>query len=127
MSSSISQIYMYLPTEIILQIVYFVATSIPEPQRQWTLHACCLTSRQWYSVAIPFLYENPQLSAETAFSGFEDTVCPPIHTRKNKLNPGRFVRRLDLCHRRTIGLTTTLLDRVKESLEVFVAPRLSFP
>lgn len=119
----------YLPTEIIVQIVSFVAAE-PEPRRrQSTLHACCLISRQWYSAAISFLYERPRVGSGISFKRFTDTVCPPIRARKSKLNLGSFVLRLDLSvlvHHSSNSLTARLLGRVKEHLEVFVAPKVSF-
>lgn len=119
----------YLPTEIIVQIVYFIATTTGGTRRQSTLHACCLISRQWYSVAVAFLYERPQLHVGLSFKRFTDTVCPPIRARKSKLNLGSLVRYLDLSllvHHSTNSLTARLLGRVKENLEVFIAPKVSF-
>ncbi|RMJ27420.1 F-box domain protein [Aspergillus sp. HF37] len=126
----------YLPTEILVLIVLFVAAeggraaddALP-PARQRTLHACCLVSRQWYSAAIALLYEKPQLGSGMAFNRFTETVCPPVAARKSKWNLGGFVRRLDLSglvHHSSNSLTARLLGRVKGNLEVFVAPRVSF-
>lgn len=87
----------YLPTEILILIILFVAADDAVPRgRQRTLHACCLVSRQWYSAAIAFLYEKPLVDSGMAFKRFTETVCPPVAARKSKWNLGGFVRRLDL-------------------------------
>ena len=120
----------HLPTEVIVLIVLFVAADDRFPlSRQRSLHACCLVSRQWSSAAISFLYENPQIGSGLAFKKFTETVSPPIAARKSKWNLGAFVRRLDLSglvHNSSNSLTARLLGRVKENLEVFIAPRFSF-
>ncbi|PWY96584.1 hypothetical protein BO94DRAFT_529952 [Aspergillus sclerotioniger CBS 115572] len=117
----------HLPTEIVVEIISFAAAD--DARRQPTLHACCLVSRQWYSVAIPYLYEKPRVSAGMAFKSFTDTISPPIGARKNKIHLGSLVRRLDLSglvYHSSNSLTARLLGRVKENLEVFHAPRVSF-
>ncbi|THC91596.1 hypothetical protein EYZ11_008939 [Aspergillus tanneri] len=117
----------YLPTEIVVQIVSFVAAD--GSCRQQSLHACCLVSHQWYSAAITLLYEKPQVASGRAFKKFTDTISPPIGVRRSKLNLGSLVHRLDLSglvHHSSNSLTARLLGRVKENLEVFIAPRVSF-
>ncbi|PYI08839.1 hypothetical protein BO78DRAFT_395423 [Aspergillus sclerotiicarbonarius CBS 121057] len=117
----------HLPTEIVVEIISFAAAD--DARRQPTLHACCLVSRQWYSVAIPFLYEKPRVTAGTAFKNFTDTISPPIGARKNKIHLGSLVHRLDLSglvYHSSNSLTARLLGRVKDNLEVFLAPRVSF-
>ncbi|KAI9041172.1 F-box domain protein [Aspergillus affinis] len=117
----------YLPTEIVLHIIDIIAAD--ESRRQETLHACCLVSRQWYSVAIAPLYEKPHVGTGFAFGRFTDTISPPIGVRKSKLNLGSLVHRLDLSglvHHSSPSLTARLLGRVKENLEVFIAPKVSF-
>jgi hypothetical protein len=116
----------YLPTEIVVQIVRFVAAD--EAHRQEGLYACCLVSRQWYSAAVSFLYEKPRLHIGNSFQQFVST-CSGVGGRRNKLNLGSFVRRLDLSrlvHHSSNSVTARLLGRVKENLEVFLAPRVSF-
>ncbi|KAF7177229.1 hypothetical protein CNMCM7691_005051 [Aspergillus felis] len=116
----------YLPTEVVVQIVRFVAAD--EAHRQEALYACCLVSRQWYSAAVSFLYEKPRLHIGNSFQQFVST-CSGVGVRRNKLNLGSFVRRLDLSrlvHHSSNSVTARLLGRVKENLEVFVAPRVSF-
>ncbi|OJJ51351.1 hypothetical protein ASPZODRAFT_55894 [Penicilliopsis zonata CBS 506.65] len=118
----------HLPTEIVLEIVRFVAANDDE-DRQGTLYACCLISRQWYSAAVAFLYEDPRLDVGQAFQKFTTTICPSISARRSKLNLGCLVRRLDLgrlVHHSSNSRTARLLGRVKENLEVFIAPRVSF-
>ena len=61
------------------------------------------------------------------FMRFVDTVCPPTRAQKSRLNLGSFVR--DLClldNDSTESLTAILLDGVKESVEVFIAPNTPF-
>ncbi|GFF45581.1 F-box protein YDR306C [Aspergillus udagawae] len=116
----------YLPTEVVVQIVRFVAAD--DAHRQEALYACCLVSRQWYSAAVSFLYEKPRLHIGNSFQQFVST-CSGVGVRRNKLNLGSFVRRLDLSrlvHHSSNSVTARLLGRVKENLEVFVAPRVSF-
>ncbi|KAJ9210176.1 hypothetical protein DTO166G4_8188 [Paecilomyces variotii] len=117
----------YLPTEIVIQIVSFVASD--NARRQQNLHACCLISRQWYSAAVPLLYEKPRLDNGLTFSLFARTVCPPISARPSKVKLGSLVRRLDMSwqvHESTHSLTARLIGRVKENLEVFIAPAAAF-
>ncbi|RAH42087.1 F-box domain protein [Aspergillus brunneoviolaceus CBS 621.78] len=121
----------YLPTEIVVQIMSYVSnTSDKADRRQATLYACCLVSRQWYSAAIPHLYEKPILRFGSSFTQFTATISPPLHVaRKNKLKLGSYVRRLDLSglvHHSSPSLTARLLGKVKENLVVFSAPRVSF-
>ena len=119
----------HLPTEIVVSIVSFAAADEDDARRQRTMYACCLLSHQWYSAAVAFLYEKPRLGKGLAFKKFTDTVCPPIAARKSKLNLGSLVRRLDLSilvHHSTNSLTSRLLGRVKENLEVLMAPSVSF-
>lgn len=99
-----------------------------EAHRQEALYACCLVSRQWYSAAVSLLYEKPRLHIGNSFQQFVST-CSGVGGRRNKLNLGSFVRRLDLSrlvHHSSNSVTARLLGRVKENLEVFVAPRVSF-
>ena len=115
----------YLPTEIVVQIVHFIATTTEDQERQGTLHACCLISRHWYSVAVSFLYGRPVFRDGIALKRFADTVCSPNHAQKSRLNLGSFVRYLDLNYRSHDGtniLMAKLLSRVSENLEVFIAP-----
>ncbi|KNG88802.1 F-box domain protein [Aspergillus nomiae NRRL 13137] len=119
--------HIHLPTEVVVQIVSYVDGN--ELDRQRTLHACCLVSRQWYSAAIAYLYERPRVDSGVSFRRFTETISPPINARKNKLNLGSFVHRLNLSHlvhHSSNSLTARLLGRVKENLEVFVAPTLTF-
>ncbi|KAL4775645.1 hypothetical protein BDW60DRAFT_178706 [Aspergillus nidulans var. acristatus] len=117
----------YLPTEIVIQILDEVAAD--KIARQPTLHACCLVSRQWYTCAITLLWAEPRINSGSSFTKFANIVSPPIGVRKSKWNLGALVRKLDLTslvHHSSPSLTARLLGRVKESLEVFIAPRASF-
>ncbi|KAL5343347.1 hypothetical protein BJX70DRAFT_165899 [Aspergillus crustosus] len=117
----------HLPTEIVVQILDEVAAD--EFARQSTLHACCLVSRQWYTCAISLLWEKPRIDTGPSFKRFANTISPPIGARKSKWNLGELVHKLDLSllvHHSSPSLTARLLGRVKENLEVFLAPRASF-
>ncbi|ODM18984.1 hypothetical protein SI65_05601 [Aspergillus cristatus] len=120
----------HLPTEVILLIVSLAATNADnDAQRQRTMHTCCLVSRQWYSAAVAFLYEKPRLDRGRAFYKFTDTISPPVAARKSKMNLGSMVRKLDLSclvHHSKNSLTARLLGKVKENLEVFIAPSVTF-
>ncbi|KAL1971056.1 hypothetical protein VTN77DRAFT_7 [Rasamsonia byssochlamydoides] len=119
----------FLPTEIVIQIVSAVAEDDDLDGRQETLYSCCLVSRQWYSAAVPFLYERPRLDKGRSFEKFTRVICPPVGAPKSKANLGSFVRRLNmsgLVHHSSNSLTARLLGRVKENLEVFIAPAASF-
>ncbi|KAL2849514.1 hypothetical protein BJY01DRAFT_210780 [Aspergillus pseudoustus] len=121
-----SEPLIHLPTEIVVQIVADVAT---DKSAQKSLYACCLVSRQWYSCTITFLYENPQLGTGNSFTKFTNTICPPIGVRKSRWNLGSLVHRLDLSalvHHSSPSLTARLLGKVKDNLEVLLAPRTSF-
>ncbi|BCS29182.1 F-box domain protein [Aspergillus puulaauensis] len=117
----------HLPTEIVVQILNEVAAD--EFARQKTLHACSLVSRQWYTCAIALLWAKPRIDSGPSFTKFANTISPPIGVRKSKWNLGALVRKLDLSllvHHSSPSLTARLLGRVKENLEVFLAPRVSF-
>ncbi|KAN0072846.1 hypothetical protein V8E54_008960 [Elaphomyces granulatus] len=128
----------FLPTEIIIEIVSFIAADEPPSESQVCLHACCLVSRQWYSASIGLLYAEPDFQQALTFEKFIATVCPPIAAAsKRKTRTGRnlglglgsLVRTLDmgsLVHNSTKRVTARLLGRVKENLEVFIAPMVSF-
>ncbi|KAF7589786.1 hypothetical protein BBP40_003848 [Aspergillus hancockii] len=119
--------HLHLPTEIVVQIASYVDGD--ELERQKTLYACCLVSRQWYSATIAFLYERPRVDSGKAFQKFTETISPPLGARKNKPNLGSFVHRLNLSHltyHSSNSLTARLLGRIKDNLEVFIAPSLSF-
>ncbi|RMY82264.1 hypothetical protein D0861_07968 [Hortaea werneckii] len=115
----------YLPDEIILEILSYVAAS---NQAQKTLASCCLLSRQWYDAAVPILYAYPCLYGGN-FDQFVRAVCPSInlHVRKSPLS--ELVKSLNmsgLVHQGSRSLTARLLGRTKNQLEEFVAPQASF-
>ncbi|KAI7086153.1 hypothetical protein KC356_g5241 [Hortaea werneckii] len=115
----------YLPDEIILEILSYVAAS---NQARKTLASCCLLSRQWYDAAVPILYAYPYLYGGN-FDQFVRAVCPSInlHVRKSPLS--ELVKSLNmsgLVHQGSRSLTARLLGRTKNQLEEFVAPQASF-
>ncbi|KAL9080569.1 MAG: hypothetical protein Q9157_000711 [Trypethelium eluteriae] len=114
-----------LPDEILLEVLSYVRDTAGSQQTLWS---CCLISRQWYSCAVPFLYEHPNLYGKN-FEPFAATICPSVnlHIRKSPL--AEYVRGLDmgrLVHQGSKSLTARILGRVKGGLEEFVAPQASF-
>lgn len=112
-----------LPSEILLDIISYI-----DEKRQQTLYSCCLTSRRWYSVSIVPLYEKPVIHGAN-FQQFVNTICPESRAYAQKGDLGKYVRRLDLSgivHHSSKSLTARLLGRVKDGLEVFIAPANSF-
>ena len=122
--------YVYVPTEILDMIFAFVAAERNLSRRQRTLHACCLVSHQWYSAAVRCLYEKPLIDSGFAFERFARTVSPPIGASSRRTwNLGQYVHRLDLSglvHHSSNSSTARLLGRVKQNVEVFIAPKVSF-
>ncbi|KAI5357554.1 Putative F-box domain, leucine-rich repeat domain superfamily [Septoria linicola] len=115
----------YLPDEIIIQIVEHVAQF---RSAQITLASCCRLSRQWYSAAVPLLYTNPWIDGKN-FDAFVRAICPSknLHVRKSPL--AEFVKVLDMSHLVYSGdkaTTARLLSRTKGNIEEFVAPQATF-
>ncbi|PGH30214.1 hypothetical protein GX50_07041 [[Emmonsia] crescens] len=125
MSQSRDQTNLFIPAEIIVHILSYLRE---QPIRQHTLYSCCLVSRLWYSAALPLLYEKPYISGAN-FDNFALAVCPSAQAYAPRGDLGRFVRRLDfskLVHNLTTSSTTRFLGRVKENVEVFIAPASGF-
>lgn len=122
----------FIPTEIILQIVSRLDRSLRGHERQRTLYNVCLVSHQWYSAALSFLYSRPRLEKGNAYRKFTDVLCPPAglpRTGMMSKDLGGLVRRLDLSrlvHHSSNSMTARLIGRVKENLEVFIAPAAGF-
>ncbi|GIZ37950.1 hypothetical protein CKM354_000137800 [Cercospora kikuchii] len=115
----------YLPDEIIIQIVEYVSRF---RSSQLTLASCCRLSRQWYSASVPYLYAIPYVTGKN-FDAFVRAICPSInlHVRKSPL--AEFVKVLNMSHLVHSGskaTTARLLGRTKGNLEEFVAPQASF-
>ncbi|KAK2808945.1 hypothetical protein FQN50_004218 [Emmonsiellopsis sp. PD_5] len=116
---------LYLPGEIVVHILSFVRN---KATRQKTLHSCCLVSRQWYSAAIPLLYERPKVAGRD-FDRFVSAISPSTKAYAPRGDLGRYVRRLDfsnLVHHSSNSLMARIIGRVKDRLEVFIAPASSF-
>ncbi|KAL1959858.1 hypothetical protein VTO42DRAFT_1003 [Malbranchea cinnamomea] len=98
------------------------------PGAQPTLASCCLVCRQWYSVAIEYLYRTPRITPRN-FKAFARAICPEYRERSRRNDLGRLVHRFSmegLVHESSISLTTRLLGRMKENLELYRAPMASF-
>ncbi|KAK2747065.1 hypothetical protein FQN55_005334 [Onygenales sp. PD_40] len=116
---------LHLPGEIVVHILSFVRD---KSTRQKTLHSCCLVSRQWYSAAIPLLYERPRVDGKD-FDRFVSAISPSTKAYAPRGDLGRYVRRLDfsnLVHHSSNSLMARIIGRVKNRLEVFIAPASSF-
>jgi F-box-like len=119
----------FLPTEIVLQIVARVDRSLRGYERQRTLYALCLVSHQWYSAALSFLYARPRLEKGNTYRKFTTVLCPPASGPKASKDLGGLVRRLDLSglvHHSSNSMTARLIGRVRENLEAFIAPAAGF-
>ncbi|KAJ6131565.1 hypothetical protein N7523_001271 [Penicillium sp. IBT 18751x] len=125
----------FLPTEI----VFLVAESLDHIDeddfsqdsliaRQRAFYNFCLVSTQWYSVGVSFLYQRPYFPGGSGFTKFAHTLCPPRGV-KRKADFGSMVKVLSLAslvHHSMNSLTARLLGQMKENLEFFIAPRVSF-
>jgi hypothetical protein len=119
----------FLPNEIIRQIVSNISQFQYEDERQVSLHACCLLSRQWYTVAVPFLYERPNLHYGKRFEQFVSTICPSVRATTRTKALASLVRCLNmhyLLHQTSNSITMRVLSHVKEHLEVYSAPMTGF-
>ena len=121
--------FVYLPIEVLQQIFSFLKDG-PDSQRNFW--ACCLVSHQWYSAAVPLLYESPCLQSRN-FEHFIYTVCSPASIRRRRAPPARefafYIKHLDmgsLAYESSNSLTARLLGRVKGRLETFIAPAKTF-
>lgn len=114
-----------LPIEILCQIVNHVQL-FPSSQRD--LWAMALVSRTWYAAAIAPLYIKPGISGKN-FGCFVRTLCPSINAHIRKTSFSSMVKELNmsnLVHDSSKSLTSRILGRLKDGLEVFVAPQASF-
>ncbi|KAL9009025.1 MAG: hypothetical protein Q9173_005909 [Seirophora scorigena] len=87
-----------------------------------------MVSRSWYFATIPALYHSPFLSGKN-FNMFVRTVCPSInaHIRKTKFSTMVKILNMSyLVHDSSRSLTARILTRLKDGLEVFIAPQTSF-
>ncbi|KAH8692938.1 F-box domain protein [Talaromyces proteolyticus] len=124
-----SAVEIFVPTEILLQVVAVLDRSLKGKKRQDTLYNLCLVSHQWYSAALSFLYARPKLDAGNTYQRFTASMCPPAGSSKKSKGLGGLVRRLDLSrlvHHSSNSMTARLIGRVKENLEVFIAPAAGF-
>lgn len=113
-----------LPAEVIDLIGIHVMQS---DQYQSSLASCCLVNRPWYASFISRLYAYPIITQRN-FEYFARTLSSPV-TKKTKVGLEQFVKRLDLssiAYESTKSLTARLLGRVKESLEFFASPAITF-
>jgi hypothetical protein len=115
----------YLPDEVIIQIIEFL-THDHDAQR--SLASVCLLSRQWYNVAVSYLYRYPDLYGKN-FDKFFIAICPSknLHIRYSRFS--KLVKILDmsrLVHQGSRSTTARMLGRTKDSLEEFCAPQASF-
>nr|QEJ80702.1 F-box domain-containing protein [Teratosphaeria zuluensis] len=67
----------YLPEEILIEILEYVARS---SESQQTLASCCLLSHQWYSAAVPLLYARPFISGHN-YDPFARTIITSLNLK----------------------------------------------
>ena len=122
----------YLPDEIIIQILSYVAQPSQSPQAlavaKRTLASCCFLSHKWYDAAVPLLYERPILWGRN-FDLFVRTICPSKNAHVIRSPLAELVKVLDLSHLVHEGSRSTtarLIGRTKGQLEEFVAPVATF-
>ncbi|KAL9605611.1 MAG: hypothetical protein Q9179_001190 [Wetmoreana sp. 5 TL-2023] len=114
-----------LPSEILIQIAEYVACL---PSSQKDLWAMTRVSRSWYAAAVPALYHSPNITGRN-FQLFVRTLCPSINPHLRKTDFSAMIKVLDmskLVHDGSKSLTSRILGRVRDGLEVFVAPQSSF-
>ena len=118
-----------LPLEIANQIVSYLSSGLHYTTAdQESLRACTLISRTWYSAAIGLLYEHPLILGKK-YEQFVRSICPSINTHVRKNGLADLVKVLDLgrlVHHGSKSTTARLLGRVKQNIEVFVAPQATF-
>ncbi|KAI4234906.1 MAG: hypothetical protein LQ349_003491 [Xanthoria aureola] len=114
-----------LPIEVLCQVVDYLHF-FPSAQRD--LWALTLVSRSWYAAAVAPLYKKPDISGKN-FGLFVRTLCPSINAHIRKTSFSSMVKELNmskLVHDSTKSLTSRILGRLKDGLEIFVAPQASF-
>lgn len=134
MSLENRHISVYLPAEILIHIFSYVQPHTDTCsfllKTNAPLYTCSLVSRDWYAAAMPVLYRNPVLNGRN-LDLFLSTVYPYRATTLG--DKGNF----GLCMIKELHLgvltgfnsgsrilsTKRVLDRCKDRLEVFVAPR----
>lgn len=124
----------YLPVEILIHIFSYVQPRTDGCpvllKTKAPLYTCSLVSRDWYAAAMPFLYRSPVLN-DRNLDLFLSTVYPyKATTLGDKGNFGLcIIKELHLGvltgfnSGSRILSTKRVLDRCKDNLGVFVAPR----
>lgn len=113
------------PLEILCQIAPYVKSFSSSQRDLW---AMTMVSRSWYSAAIHLLYRKPDITGKN-FQLFVQTLCPSINPHIRKTDFSSMVKVLDmskLVHDGSKSLTSRILGRLREGLEVFIAPQSSF-
>lgn len=114
-----------LPIEVLCQVVNYVEFFSSAQRDLWAL---TLVSRSWYAVAVASLYKKPDISGKN-FGLFVRTLCPSINAHIRKTGFSSMVKELNmskLVHDSSKSLTSRILGRLKDGLEIFVAPQASF-
>lgn len=121
--------FVRLPTELLQQTFSSLKDGSDSQRNFW---ACCLVSRQWYSAAVPFLYERPCLYGGN-FEDFIYTVCSPGSRSRRRNAAARefalYIKHLDmgrLAYESSNSITARLIGSLKGGLESFVAPAKTF-
>ena len=115
-----------LPLEVVNKIITCLTSLGGNTQSD--LSACCLLSKTWYAAAVRPLYDNPCLSS-SIFGYFMRTVCATTDGRVRDIGLVKLITVLDMrgiADLRGRSAIPKLLGRVKDTVEVFVAPKTSF-
>lgn len=110
-----------LPAELLIQIMSLV---LNDELSQSSLHTCILVSRRWYSSAIMFLYEAPDLNSGN-ISKFLHVICPSSSSDSRNDDLSHMIKQLDLStvmNELSKSAMARLLGRVKHNLELLIAP-----
>ena len=113
-----------LPVEIIHEI--YDQAKISTRFQKCILPTMCLVCRSWYAALIGFLYNFPHMQM-SRFRRFVDVICSPTNAKTPYNGLADLVHSLDLVRVRESAAKTLmkrLLNRVRHTLEFFVAPRL---
>lgn len=112
-----------LPVEMIHEI-YDQAKVFTLCQRR-ILHTMCLVCRSWYAALVGFLYNSPHLQM-SRFRRFVDVICSPTNAKTPNNGLADLIYCLDFGWFQKSAVKTSmkrLLNRVRHTLETFIAPQ----
>ena len=116
---------MHLPVELLHAICSFIPRP---PDGQHTLASFVLVNHEWYSAGIERLYHSPWITGRN-YDTFVRTICPSINAHIKRSDLAELIRVLDfssLVYSGSKSLNARVLGRVKERIEIFIAPAATF-